>query len=95
MWEMLKVSEYILVLLYIIFLYHIYHICIIFDSLCKFLRPLNDQHDQNFADKPVEPVLLHALCRLNDTKSVTVQTSTFSSWFTGPFAVKSLLIFRK
>ncbi len=32
----------------------------------KFLRPLNDQHDQNFAEMPVSHNLLHAFCHLMD-----------------------------
>ncbi len=34
--------------------------------ICKFLRPLNDQDDQNWS-KPVEHNLLHSLCHLIDS----------------------------
>lgn len=32
----------------------------------KFLRTLNDQHDQTFAEKPVTHNLLHTCCHLNE-----------------------------
>ncbi len=32
--------------------------------ICKILSPLNDQHDQNFAEKHVVHNLPHAFCRL-------------------------------
>ncbi len=75
-----------------------------------FLRPLNDQHAQKFAAKPVIHIydiytyLLHVYCNLIDSLfvfsskrpfTIIVQTSTFRSWFTCLFALKSLVILIK
>ncbi len=75
-----------------------------------FLRPPNDQHGQKFAAKPVIHIYdiytypLHAYCNLIDSLfvfsskrpfTIIVQMSTFRSWFTCLFALKSLVIFYK
>ncbi len=69
--------------------------------ICKILSPINNQHDQNFAEKHVVHNLPHAFCclvvhtLLKKPFSIILHLFTFRLWFTCLLAMTCLLIFTK
>ncbi len=48
-----------------------------------FLRPLNDQHDQQFSEQPVVHNLLRAFCHLIQSPlRIVIKNFTFRLWYT-------------